>query len=306
MLSVIIPSRYERWLDKTIPDILSKAEGEIEIIVVLDGYWPNPLPSTDKRVRYLHQGMIQDNHGLRDAVNAGVAISRGEYIMKIDGHCMVDQGFDTKLIADCEDDWVVVPRRHRLDADEWKLVEDGRPPVDYMFLAYPYERKWDMTCGLHGDIWKEWNANRKEEIDDLMTFQGSCYFMKKSYWVDMDSSKYGIFTHESQEISMRVWLSGGRVVVNKKTWYAHLHKGKKHGTGYNFSNAQWANWAKSHEQGRRYAIDYWMTTKDYKYDMEWLIEKFWPVPTWPDDWKTRIKEDEKYDFRYSEEGKKLL
>jgi len=305
VLSIVIPSRNERWLGKTVNDLFAKAEGEIEVIVALDGMWQD----VDPRCIVIHQGIQQDAPGMRTSINAGMAIAKGEYVMKIDGHCMVDQGFDLKLIADCEDDWVVVPRRKRLDVEKWGLVEDGRVPIDYMFIAYPYEKPFDITSGLHGAEWRQKYDDRLDvPIDDLMTFQGSCYFMTKKHWErlgELDESLYGPFTHESQEISMKTWLSGGRVVVNKNTWYAHLHKGKKYGTGYQFNNEQWRLWGLLHEKGRTFCIDYWMGTKDYKYDMKWLIEKFSPMPTWPDDWEMRLEEDSKHDFRYSEEGKKL-
>ena len=41
-VSVIIPSRNERFLTKTVIDLLAKAQGDIEIIAVLEGYWPDP------------------------------------------------------------------------------------------------------------------------------------------------------------------------------------------------------------------------------------------------------------------------
>jgi hypothetical protein len=293
---------------------LAKAEGEVEIIVVLDGMW-QPIKD-DPRVTIVHHGMIQDNIGMRDSINTGMLLARGEYVMKIDGHCRVGQGYDLILAADCEDDWVVVPRRHRLDVDNWELIDDGRPPVDYMFIAYPYERPYDKTCGLHGDIWKQAYHDRKDIlIDDLMTMQGSCYFMTKKHWEwlgGLDASKYGQFTHESQEISNKTWLGGGRVVVNKKTWYAHLHKGKKHGTGYGFTNAQWEKWAYDHEKGRTFCIDYWMNDRweDRKHDWQWLLNKFWNfsgegIPTWPENWREQIKIDKEKDYSRSEgyEGK---
>ena len=56
MLSVIIPSRNNEYLQRTIDDLLEKAEGEIEIIVVLDGYWPSPMLVHDIRVSIIHHG----------------------------------------------------------------------------------------------------------------------------------------------------------------------------------------------------------------------------------------------------------
>src|SRR3990167_11142547 len=102
-LSVIIPSRQPEYLQKTIDDLLLKARGEIEVIVVLDGYWPEPMLRDDQRVKIIHQGAVHDNPGMRAAINAGMSVADGEYVMKIDEHCMMDEGFDEKLKADCQD-----------------------------------------------------------------------------------------------------------------------------------------------------------------------------------------------------------
>lgn len=292
MLSVIIPSRSPEYLNKTVLDILDKAEGRIEVIVILDGIWPEEKIN-DPRVFYLHHGTVHDSYGMRDSINKGVAVSRGDYIMKCDEHVMFDKGFDTKLKADCEDNWVVIPRRKRLDAENWAIIKDGRPDIDYMMVDYPYQRPNDITCGLHGSEWKR--PDRADIlIDDTPTMQGSCYFMSRKHWDTtikrMQTEKYGPFTQEAQEISMATWLSGGRVVVNKKTWYAHLHKGKR-GKGYGFSNRQYEKHMRWNERGRLFCIDYWMNTKDYKYDFEWFLQKFWPVPTWMDNWKEQIEKD---------------
>lgn len=297
MVSVVIPSRSDQYLQKTVDDLFAKAEGQIEVIVVYDGRWADPILKDDPRLIQIHHGEVFNNLGMRASINAGVAISHGEYIMKLDEQCAVDQGFDIKLAADCENNWVVVPRRYRLEPETWTLVKDGRPPVDYMFIAYPYERPYDKTCGLHGDLWKR--PERSDiEIDDLMTMQGSCYFMKRSYWDELgelDDTNYGTFTMEAQEISNKVWLSGGRLVVNKKTWYAHWHKGSK-GKGYGFSNEQYKRHQEGMEKGRLYAIEYWLNTHDYPHDFKWLLEKFAPVPTWPEDWEERILIDREKDY----------
>lgn len=299
MLSVIIASRVDQYLQRTIDDLLAKAEGEIEVIVVLDGYWPDPMLKDDPRVIILHQGEVHNNLGMRAAINAAVRISRGEFIMKVDEHVMMDRGYDLKLAADCEANWLVVPRRHRLDAEKWQLIDDGRPPVDYMIIDYPYQRPHDKTCGLHGAEFKR-PEHKDVLIDDLMTMQGSCWFMPKSYFNKLfsnglDEEHYGSFTQEAQELSNTVWLSGGRVVVNKKTWYAHLHKGKT-GKGYGFSNEQYKKHSEGMEKGRLYAIDHWLYTKNYKYDFDWLVAKFWPLPGWPENWREQVEIDKLQDY----------
>jgi len=300
-VSVIIPSRVEQYLQQTIDDVLVKAKESIEVIVILDGYWPIIPLKSDPRVIVLHRGTVHNSRGMRASINDGVAVSKGKYIMKTDEHCMFDEGFDLKLKADCEDNWVVIPRRYRLDAENWKLIEDGRPPIDYMFLDYPYKTKGDVTDGLHGNEWRQMHYDRKDIlIDDTMSWQGSCWFMPRTWWnflEPLDDELYGSFTHESQEIGNKTWQGGGRLVVNKKTWYAHFHKGRK-GKGYGFSTEQYKIFSKDKEKGRLACIDYWLNDKWPKriHDFDWLIKKFWPLPNWPENWKEQIKIDKQYDF----------
>jgi len=305
VVSAIIPSRSDQWLQKTVDDLLDKAEGEVEVIVVYDGRWADPILRDDPRLVQIHHGMLQDNLGMRPSINAGVRVARGDYLLIIDEQCGVDQGYDLKLIADCEDSWVVVPRRYRLEPESWGLTTDvegdKRPPIDYMYIEYPYVKPFDKTQGLHGAEWRQRYYDRKNiEIDDTPTMQGSCYFMKRSWWDkiigELDSTFYGPFTMEAQEVGLKTWLSGGRVVVNKKTWYSHWHKGKK-GKGYGFSTEQYRRHQEGMEKGRLYAIEYWLNTKDFKYDWDWFVtEKFPDMPGWTPDWKERVERDKLKDY----------
>jgi len=282
MLSIIIPSRNEMFLEKTIRDLLAKASGEVEVIAVLDGYWPLVEEIVDDpRVIYLHKGISE---GMRMGINSGVAIARGEYIMKIDGHCMVDKGFDLELIKVNQDNWVQVPTRRKLDAENWCSVTSGNRDMNYMFLSYPEDPNERGGVGLHGKKWDEKNSDkslRNEKIVDLMSAQGSCYFMKKSYFEELellDYINYGPFGSEFQEVGLKCWLSGGRVVRNKNTVYYHLHKGKKYGRGYYLNN-----------KDMKKANDFtnkWITggvwPKQTK-PLKWLIKHFWPIPTWTEE-----------------------
>lgn len=279
MISILIPSRNEKFLNPTIVSLLDNAEGEIEVIVVLDGYWTPP--SDDPRVRYIHRGQPL---GMRAGINAAAAIARGEFLFKIDAHCMVDQGYDVKLAADCPPNTVVIPRRKRLDADAWEIQDVGKPDVDYMYLAYADDPNDFGGPGLNGKNWDTKNADpalRSVLIDDVMSAQGSAWFMRKEYFTFlelMDEESYGTFWNEAQEIMLKAWLSGGRCIVNKKTWYAHLHKGKKHGRGYPLDERQL-------RRGRDHTTK-WFTMgaawHKQTLPLEWLIKKFNP-PGWPED-----------------------
>ena len=92
-LSIVIPSYKDPLLHKTIDDLLEKSElgNEIEIIPVLDGYWPITPIKDDPRIKIVHLG---GNVGMRRAINSGVLVSTGEYLMRVDEHQIFDKGYD--------------------------------------------------------------------------------------------------------------------------------------------------------------------------------------------------------------------
>lgn len=287
MISVIIPSRNEQFLPNTVEDLLAKAEGDIEIIVIMDGYWHDPPLKTDPRVHIIHRGV---SHGLRAGINAGVALAKGTHILKIDAHCMVSQGYDKTLEANCEKDWVVIPRRKRLDAERWEIQDVGKPDVDYEFLSWPDNPADFGGPGLNGRIWTERIRERLDnplyDTDDNLSFQGSCWYMHRDYFYElelMDEEHYGTFWNEAQEIGLKCLSSGGRLITNKKVWYAHLHKGKTYGRGYSLDHGQLPI-------GARY-------TKKWMVDGAWdkqkipfaeIIKRFAPLPGWPENWEEQL------------------
>lgn len=279
-VSVILPSRNERFLPQTLADVLGQARGDLEVYVCLDGYWPDPPLPADPRVHILHRG---DAVGMRDNINAAAALATGDFLMKLDAHCKLAEGYDVALAAQCDQDWIAVPRRYALDAERWAWDESQprKYPVDAHYLSNPIERPGDPACGLHGTIWTARRDARKHVLlDDEMSSQGSCWFMSRAHFQrigPMDTTLYGPFVSEFQELGLKTWLGGGRVVVNKSTWYAHLYKGKKYGRGYSLGPSQFA-------QGPA-VTNYWMRNQwpARVHDLEWLVEKFWPVPSWGDD-----------------------
>lgn len=279
-LSVIVPSRNEWFLSQTVGDILGQARGDVELIVCLDGYWPTPPLPADPRVKILHRG---DAVGMRDNINAAAAIATGDVLMKLDAHCSLAEGYDVALTAEIDGDWIVVPRRYALDAERWAWDESqpGKYPVDAHYLSNPIERQGDPTCGLHGTIWKHRRQARRDVlVDEEMSSQGSCWVMRREHFArigPMDTGLYGPFVSEFQELGLKTWLGGGRVMVNKRTWYAHLYKGKKHGRGYSLGPSQFS-------QGPA-VTDFWMNDRwaDRVHDLSWLVDRFWPVPGWGDD-----------------------
>lgn len=257
MMSVIIPSAKDPHLQQTIDDLRAKAEEDVEIVVVLDG--------DNYEVRHADKVILHPKRlGLRGSVNRGVAESSGDYIMKIDAHCMFDQGWDKKLLIDIEDDWVIVPRRYKLDVDKWEVMqEEGYIDYDKLYVDVP-----EKIGGV------EWKSRKKERagvlIDDTMVMQGSCWVMSRKHWDwlgPLQEAGYGTFTQEPIEICLKTWLGGGRVVINKHTWYAHKHRKFRRTVHIKGDEV---------DRGNKYSKDFWLNNRwDRRiHDLKWLFDKF--------------------------------
>jgi len=247
-LSVIIPSYQDPLLIKTIDSLLSSSElgDQLEIIAVLDGYWPTFELRIDPRVRYLHLGK---NRGMRGAINAGVAISRGEFIMRTDEHCVFGQGYDRILTETCKSNWIVTPRRYFLDPVKWEVMPD--PYVDYEKLIIQDGKKFS------GQKWPSRDKERaKATIDQTMAMQGSCWLMPRKWWNEvigeLQTEGYGPLIQDSHEMVFKTWKAGGELMLNKRTWFAHKHRSfpRTHNNGTEENPAK-------NEEGYAYALKVW-------------------------------------------------
>ncbi len=280
-LSVVIPSSEDRWLAQTISSIFDNAAGDVEVIAVINGYTPTrPLP---ERPNLIYLDLPQPS--MRAAINVGMARADGEWLMKTDEHCLFSPGFDETLERECADNWLLIPRRYSLDAEHWAIENNPKGPRDYHYLSCPV---WSIRerddYSMHGMEWPDRTrarlGNQRFEVDETMSWQGSCYFMARRHWErigPLQEQHWGGFAGEPQELGLKTQLGGGRICVTKHAWYAHLHKGSRYGRGYRPDHAEIA-------RGHEYNAWYWMTDQwpERAHDMRWLIEKWWPVPTWPD------------------------
>jgi glycosyltransferase involved in cell wall biosynthesis len=270
-VTVMIPSRNEPLLNKTIEDLLTKARGEIEIIAVLDGYWPESVISDD-RVHYIHFGV---SRGMRPGLNAAFAISHGQYVMKLDAHCMVSAGFDVILSEACRENWVCVPSRYSLDGEQWRRVcVGGRHPINHLYIDLSND-------GLNGKEWQKKNGPQSvdgPEIEDIIICQGSCYFMHRNHWTAMgllDVEHYGTFRKDPQEVCWKTLTTGGRVVRVKSCWYAHLHKGRRWGRGYKLGQADY-------RKGDEYVKQWWTDSAfdGQQIPFREIVRRFPDMPGW--------------------------
>jgi len=245
MLSVIIPDYHDPLLIKTIDSALQNSEGEIEVIAVLDGYWPDFELRIDPRVRYVHLGK---NRGMRGAINAGVLVSKGEFIMRSDEHCIFGKGFDRIMTESCEPNWIMTARRYFLDPDKWEVMD--LPYVDYEKLVIQEGKKF---------AGQRWNSRTEERkgimVDETMAMQGSMWLMPHKWWDEvigeLQTEGYGPLYQDSHEMVFKTWQKGGKLMLNKNTWFAHKHRSFSRTHNYGTAEAT---------PGWKYSLDLW---KDY-------------------------------------------
>lgn len=286
-VSIIIPSRNETYktnlgttvLQQTVSDVLKKATGNFEVLVTFDGKPYQKLPKHPNLRIFANKDPI----GSKNCINMMAKEAKGKYLFKLDSHCMLSEGFDEILSADMEDNWVVIPRFYVLNAEEWKW-QDQRF-YDYFYLPCPLTDK-KMFRFQAGGHWRQRTQERLHlPLDENMKLHGSAFFISKdfllSYLGGLDSS-YDDSSGEDIEVSLKTWLGpwGGRLMVNKNCWYAHMHKGRERSRGWRVSSGQISSTYLK-------IAKYWMkdSWEEQAHPLSWLIERFWPVPTWPEDFR---------------------
>lgn len=308
-LSIVIPARNEEFLSQTVDSIIKHAEAKTEIIVVLDGQWPVVPLVTHPMLKIV---FLPESIGQRAATNLAVRVAQGKYIMKVDAHCDFDQGFDRKLIADIQDDWVMVPVMRNLHVFDWvcsdghrryqgksgPCVQCGKPTTkDIVWIPKknPQSRSYCFDAEPHFQYFNdyikrpEYKEMEKAGLTETMSLQGSCFMVTRRKYRELNlcDEKFGSWGSQGIEVACKMWLSGGRVVVNHKTWYGHLFRTQ--GGDFGFPYEQKGSQV---DHAKKYAKDLFFNNKWDKQvkPLSWLVEKFWPVSGWKDEDLAKLKQ----------------
>jgi glycosyltransferase involved in cell wall biosynthesis len=289
-LSVIIPARNEEFLNRTVHEVLSKSTADTECIVVLDGAWPDePLEQHDR----LHIIYNPVAIGQRASINVAARMSRAQYIMKLDAHCILDQGYDTKLIESAKElgcevtqvpmmynlhafDWVCPDGHRRYQSPSGPCQECGKPTTKDIVWKRRLSRKtyiWRFDQSLKFDYWGDAQRRHTETYVETMSLLGACFFMDREWYWELGGSDedHGSWGQQGTEIACKTWLSGGRLICNRKVWFAHMFRtqGKDFGFPYPLTDREV-------ERARQHSNDVWKNGKFPKaiHDLDWLFNKF--------------------------------
>lgn len=296
-LSILIPARNEMFISNTVKDIMRNKRGRTQVIVGLDGQWAEPGIEDDRDVTVVY---VPESIGQRAMTNLLCKMSKAKYVAKCDAHCSFAPGFDVELMQAMEghDDWTIVPTMKNLHAFDWVCEEGhrryqgpsgpcdkcGEPTTrDVVWIAKesPKSNSYRFDKDMHFQYFNEF-SKRPEGQGDItpsMSLQGSFFMLTRAkYWeLNICDEEHGSWGQQGVEVACKTWLSGGQVMVDKKTWYAHMFRTQGGDFGFPYPIS-----GKQVDHARKYSRDLWMGNKWplAKHDLQWLIDKFAPVPGW--------------------------
>ncbi len=325
-LSILIPARNEMFISRTIEDILANIEADTEVIAVLDGDWADPPIPQNERVNVI---FVPKSVGQRAATNLACKLSRAKYVMKCDAHCSFDKGFDRKMIEAFKaagDNVTMVPVMRNLWAFDWKCYHCGwkkyqgptpqkceqcgktdniRRKMIWIGKHNPQSTSYCFDSTPHFQYFEDWKHRPKYERDkkekgltETMSLQGSCWMLtREKYWgLNICDENFGSWGSQGIEVATKTWLSGGAVLVNHKTWYAHMFRTQGGDFGFPYPIS-----GKDQEKAKKYARNLFFNNNWDKQvrPLAWLVEKFWPVKGWTDEDLQKLKAN-KFEFKGSD------
>jgi hypothetical protein len=293
--------------------------------VVLDGYeskefpgmtWPEPGIPVHERVTVIHHPV---STGQRASTNEAARVSTAPYIMKLDAHCALDEGFDVKLLEAAEelgDEVCQIPGQYNLHVFDWVCA--GGPEAEGCgFREYQgpssrftkagdglqcpecggqikkdilwkrrksrYATAWRFDQALHFQYWGKFKERQSGDLVETMSCLGACWFVSRQRFWELDGldEGHGSWGQMGTELACKHWLSGGRLVCNKRTWFAHLFRTRGGDFGFPYPLSKNAT-----DKARAYSRDLWLNNKwpKAKRPFDWIVNYFAPVPGW-EGWK---------------------
>lgn len=304
---------------QTIEDVLKNKRADTEIIAVLDSKWANPPIEQHPDVNVIY---VPEVIGQRAATNIGVKLSKAKYVMKLDAHCSWDEGYDLKMLEafkETGDNVTMVGIMRNLWAYDWKCYHCGwkkyqgptpqrcdqcgktdkmRRKMLWIGKKNPQSTSFSFDSEPHFQYFEDWK-HRPQYIKDkaekglteTMSLQGSCFMCTRDkYWeLNLCDESFGSWGNQGIEVACKTWLSGGRVLCNHKTWYAHMFRTQ--GGDFSFPYDQSGRGV---EKTKKKVWEYFFNGKfkEQIHPVSWLVEKFWPVNGWSEEDLRKLKEKE--------------
>ena len=296
-LAVIIPGRNEEFISKTVEGVLKAKRGNTEVIAGLDETWANPPLEDHPDLTIIH---YSESIGQRAMGNRCVSLTKARLIMKLDAHSIVSEGFDIELLKGFEKlgkDVVQVPVLYNLHAFDRVCpkckhrIYQGPEPINCEKCGTTMTREmiWKPRFNRKSEFYRfdttlhfQYNGIRKKKVSndeiypETMSIQGSCFVVsREKYWEwNLGDENYGSWGNQGSQVACSAWLSGGRVVTNRKCWYSHMFRTQGGSFGFPYPQS-----GRQVENARKYSRKLFIenTWSKQIYPLSWLIEKFRPL-----------------------------
>lgn len=193
LVSVIIADLFEEHLPETIENLKKTADGPIEIIVKKD----------------------DQSKGMRYCLNQAVEEAQGEFLFKIDGHCIMTPHWDTILQTVCADPKdMAITRIKSIDEDSWTVVEE-KQGFDFVTL------ETDLSVRGCGEF-----VSDDPDTAETMATTGCGIMLHRQRYLELGRcwEHLGRYGNLGAEWALKIWLSGGKMLVNRYVTCGHLFR----------------------------------------------------------------------------------
>jgi GT2 family glycosyltransferase/SAM-dependent methyltransferase len=218
---VMLTSNQLDYTRLCLASIRSRTDEPYEVIVVDNG-------STDGTVEYLRnmEGVRlianAENRGFPAAVNQGIRVARGDYILLLNNDCIVTTGWLSRLLdaVNCAPEvGLAGPCSNRVSGEQ-------QIPAGY-----------DQLSDLDGFAW-EWtksHAGQRVATDRLVAF---CLLIKRSVIdrVGLLDERFGLGNFEDDDFCRRALDAGFKLVVAKDAFVHHFGSITYRAMGINFES----------------------------------------------------------------------
>jgi len=238
-LSILVPARNEEFLQQTIDDIFLHSElgDKLEILVGLDG-WHTKLKKRPNLRVFESTNVL----GQRATQNALAGISEAKYIMKLDAHVSVSQGFDKVMleIMEANPNIVLVPALGNLHVYDWLCPLKHRTYQGKVDKCGQCDSKdltkelvWKISSKLYSDfyfdkdlIFQFGDVDNFEMLHETKAIQGSGFLVsRENYWKwQLCDESWGSWGQMGFEIYTKTLKNGGKVMATRKAFMGHFFR----------------------------------------------------------------------------------
>jgi group I intron endonuclease len=118
----------------------------------------------------------------------------------------------------------------------------------------------------------------QKPIADTMSLIGACFMLtRERYWkLNICDKDFGSWGSQGIEVAVKSYTSGGKVMVNKNTWFAHCFRTQK---GFGFPYPQSNTQVQNAKQKAR-ELFFGNKWEGQIYPLSYMVNKFLPLPGW--------------------------